>query len=100
MWLLFPAGLVVVGFITGLIVWAPWSPKPVAPTAVRAQSPTATTAVVSWSKPNGGATPDRFLILRAGKPAGNDPARETSRSHPRPAAPATHPAPPQSAPQG
>src|SRR6266404_3617253 len=77
-WLLVLAGLVVVGLIIGLIVWAPWSPKPVAPAAVRVQSPTATTAVVSWSKPNGGATPDRFLILRDGKQAGIVPAGETS----------------------
>jgi hypothetical protein len=77
-WLFAAAGLVVVALIIGLVIWAPWNPSPVAPTAVRVQSPTATTAVVSWSKPNGGATPDRFLILRDGKQVGIVPAGETS----------------------
>jgi hypothetical protein len=77
-WLFATAGAAVVALIIGLVIWAPWSPSPVAPTAVRVQSPTATTAVVSWSKPNGGATPDRFLILRDGKQVGIVPAAETS----------------------
>jgi hypothetical protein len=77
-WLFATAGLAVVALIVGLVIWAPWSPPPVAPTAVRVQSPTATTAVVSWSKPSGGATPDRFLILRDGKQVGIVPAAETS----------------------
>jgi hypothetical protein len=77
-WLLVLAGLAVVALVIGLVIWAPWSPPPVAPAAVRVQSPTATTAVVSWSAPNGGATPDRFLILRDGKQAGIVPAGETS----------------------
>jgi hypothetical protein len=77
-WLIVAAGLVVVALIIGLVIWAPWNPSPVAPAAVQVQSPTATTAVVSWSKPKGGATPDRFLILRDGKQVGIAPAADTS----------------------
>jgi hypothetical protein len=77
-WLIVLAGAVAAALIVGLVIWAPWSPRPAAPAAVRAESPTATTALVSWDKPSGGATPERYVILRDGKQVGIVPATETS----------------------
>jgi Fibronectin type III domain len=72
------AAVVVVGLIAGLFVWAPWHKVPVAPTAVHAQSPTATSVLVSWSPSSGGATINQYLILRDGTQVGSVPASQTS----------------------
>jgi len=69
---------VVVGLAVGLVVWAPWHKVPVAPTVVHAQSPTATSVLVSWAPSKGGATIDRYLVLRDGKQVGSVPASQTS----------------------
>jgi hypothetical protein len=68
----------VVGLVVGLVVWAPWHQVPVAPAAVHAQSPTATSVLVSWDASKGGATVDRYLILRDGTQVGSVPASSTS----------------------
>ena len=78
-WPLFAlVGIVVLGLTAGLLVWAPWHKVPVAPAAVHAQSPTATSVLVSWSASSGGATIDRYLILRDGTQVGSVPASQTS----------------------
>jgi hypothetical protein len=71
-------GLVVVGLVAGLLVWAPWNPSPNAPASVSAQSKTATTVTVSWPAAIGGARPANYVVLRDGKQAGAVPASETS----------------------
>ena len=68
--MLIAGGAALIGLIVGLLIWAPWSPRPQAPTAVGVSSPTATTALVSWTAPKGGATPDQYNILRDGKEQG------------------------------
>jgi hypothetical protein len=68
----------VAGLVAGLLVWAPWSPPPQQPTAVRVTSPTATTALVQWAAPKGGAAPAQYNILRDGKEQGIVPASQTS----------------------
>lgn len=66
-------GLVVAALIAGLVVWSPW--KPGTPADVRAISPTATSAVVSWHAPGGGiASPSSYLVLRSGRQVGSVPA--------------------------
>jgi Fibronectin type III domain len=72
------AAVVVVGLVAGLLVWAPWHKAPVTPTAVRGQSPTATSVLVSWAPSKGGATIDHYLILRDGTQVGSVPASQTS----------------------
>ena len=72
------AAVVVVGLAVGLIVWAPWHKVPVAPAAVDAQSPTATSVLVSWTPSKGGATIDHYLIVRDGKQVGSVAASQTS----------------------
>lgn len=67
-----------VGLAVGLVVWAPWHKVPVAPAVVHAKSPTATSVLVSWAPSQGGATIDRYLVLRDGKQVGSVPASQTS----------------------
>jgi hypothetical protein len=50
----------------------------VAPAAVHAQSPTATSALVSWTPSKGGAKIDRYLVLRDGAQVGSVPVGRTS----------------------
>jgi chitodextrinase len=78
-WPLFAlVAVVVLGLTAGLLVWAPWHKVPVAPAAVHGHSPTATSVLVSWSASSGGATIDRYLILRDGTQVGAVPASQTS----------------------
>jgi hypothetical protein len=46
--------------------------------AVHVSSPTATTALVSWTAPKGGATPAQYDIMRDGKEQGTVPGSQTS----------------------
>ena len=71
-------GVVVLGLIAGLLVWAPWHKVPVAPTAIVGHSSTATSVLVSWSPSRGGATIDHYLILRDGTQVGSVPATQSS----------------------
>jgi hypothetical protein len=71
-------GVVVLGLIAGLLVWAPWHKVPVAPTAILGKSPTATSVLVSWAPSKGGATIDHYLILRDGTQVGSVAASQTS----------------------
>jgi hypothetical protein len=77
-WLFVAAGAVVVVLVAGILIWAPWHKAPVAPTAVRGLSPTATSVLVSWTPAKGGATIDKFLVLRDGAQVGSVAANETS----------------------
>jgi len=77
-WIIVLSAVVVVGLAVGLIVWAPWHKVPVAPAAVDAQSPTATSVLVSWTPSKGGATIDHYLIVRDGKQVGSVAASQTS----------------------
>lgn len=71
-------GVVVLGLVAGLLVWAPWHKVPVAPTALLGRSPTATSVRVSWTPSKGGATIDHYLILRDGTQVGSVPASQDS----------------------
>lgn len=71
-------GVVAAALIAGLIVWQPWSPRPVAPKSLTAQSPNATSILLTWSAPTGGATPDQYVILRDGAQVAEIPGDQTS----------------------
>jgi hypothetical protein len=75
---LIAGGAALVGLAAGLLVWAPWNPPPQTPTALRVSSPTATTALVSWTAPKGGASPSRYDIFRDGKQFATVPGARTS----------------------
>ena len=77
-WIISLSAVVVVGLAVGLVVWAPWHKVPVAPAAVHVQSLTATSVLVSWVPSQGGATIDRYLVLRDGRPVGDVRAGQTS----------------------
>lgn len=77
-WIISLSAVVVVGLAVGLVVWAPWHKVPVAPAAVRVQSPTATSVLVSWAPSQGGTTVDHYLILRDGRQVGSVLASQTS----------------------
>lgn len=77
-WTFALVAVAVLGLAVGLVVWAPWHKVPVAPSAVHGQSPTATSVQVSWAPSKGGATIDRYLILRDGAQVGSVPAGQTS----------------------
>jgi fibronectin type III domain protein len=77
-WIISLSAVAVVGLAVGLVVWAPWHKVPVAPATVHAQSPTATSVVVSWAPSQGGATIDHYLVLRDGGQVGDVPASQTS----------------------
>ncbi len=59
-----------------VLVWAPRHQVPAAPTGVRAQSPTATSVLVSWAPSQAGTT--RYLVQRDGKQVGSVPVGQTS----------------------
>jgi hypothetical protein len=66
----------VAALIAGVVVWAPWAPNP--PTGVHATSPTATTAVISWTASSSAFGPDHYLVLRDGTQVGSVPSSATS----------------------
>jgi hypothetical protein len=71
------AGVVVVALVAGVIVWAPWNPG--TPTSVRASSPDATSAAVSWRAADGGVFgTSSYRVLRDGKQVGTAPGSATS----------------------
>jgi hypothetical protein len=78
-WLL-PAvgGVLAVALVAGLLVWQPWSPRPIAPESLTAKSPTGTSVQLSWPAAEGGATPDHYVILRDGAQLAEVPGDETS----------------------
>ncbi len=77
-WALVAGGVAVVALIAGLLVWQPWNPPPNAPTAIHVASKTATTVDVSWTASKGGGKPDKYIIFRDGKQAGEVPDGQTS----------------------
>ena len=78
-WLLMSVGAVLaVALVAGLVVWQPWSPRPVAPVSLTAESPTGTSVRLSWPAPSGGATPGQYVILRDGAQVAEVPGDERS----------------------
>jgi len=78
-WLLLTVGgVLAIALVAGLLVWQPWSPRPIAPVSLAAMSPTGTSVRLSWPAPNGGATPDHYVILRDGAQLAEIPGNETS----------------------
>jgi len=71
-------GVLAAALVAGLLVWQPWSPRPVAPASLTAISPSATSVLLSWPAPKGGATPDQYVILRDGTQLAQIPGDETS----------------------
>jgi hypothetical protein len=71
-------GILAAALVAGLLVWQPWSPRPIAPVSLTAKSPTGTSVQLSWPAPNGGATPDHYVILRGGAQVAEVPGDETS----------------------
>jgi hypothetical protein len=71
-------GVLAVALVAGLLVWQPWSPRPVAPVSLTATSPTAATVRLSWPAAHGGATPDHYVILRDGAQFAEVPGDQTS----------------------
>ena len=71
-------GVLAVALVAGLLVWQPWSPRPVAPVSLTAESPTGTSVRLTWPAPNGGATPDHYVILRDGAQLAVVPGDERS----------------------
>jgi hypothetical protein len=72
------SAVAVVGLVVALVVWAPWRNVLVAPAVVHAQSPTATSVLVSWTPSTGGVAVDRYLVLRDGQQVSSVPAGQTS----------------------
>jgi Fibronectin type III domain len=78
-WLLpLVGGVLAAALVAGLLVWQPWSPRPIAPVSLTAESPTGTSVQLSWPAPNGGATPDHYVILRDGAQVAEVPGDERS----------------------
>jgi hypothetical protein len=71
-------GVLAVALVAGLLVWQPWSPRPVAPASLSAESPTGTSVQLTWPAPDGGATPDHYVILRDGAQLAVVPGDERS----------------------
>jgi hypothetical protein len=71
-------GVLAAALVAGLLVWQPWSPRPIAPVSLTAKSPTGTSVQLSWPAPNGGATPDQYVILRDGAQVAEVPGDETT----------------------
>ena len=78
-WLLpIVGGVLAAALVAGLLVRQPWSPRPIAPVSLTAESPTGTSVRLSWPAPNGGATPDQYVILRDGAQVAEVPGDETT----------------------
>jgi hypothetical protein len=71
-------GVLAAALVAGLLVWQPWSPRPIAPVSLTAQSPTGTSVQLSWPASDGGATPDHYVILRDGAQVAEVPGDQTS----------------------
>jgi len=71
-------GVLAAALVAGLLVWQPWSPRPIAPVSLTATSLTGTSVQLSWPAPHGGATPDQYVILRGGAQLAEVPGDQTS----------------------
>src|SRR6202046_221680 len=47
-------GVLAAALVAGLLVWQPWSPRPIAPVSLTAESPTGTSVQLSRPAPHGG----------------------------------------------
>lgn len=80
-WLLISAiaVVVVIGLVTGLLVWAPWRPPPLLqPAGLAAGTVTTSSVEFHWAGPVTGPPPDRYLILYSGSVIGSVPGTVTS----------------------
>jgi hypothetical protein len=71
-------GVLAAALVAGLLAWQPWSPRPVAPVSLTAESPTGTSVQLSWPAANGGATPYHYVILRDGARVAEVPGDKTT----------------------
>jgi len=66
------AVVVVLGLVTGLLIWAPWVPPPVLrPAGLSSGSATTSSVSFHWSSPATGPLPDKYLILHNGQVIGS-----------------------------
>lgn len=73
------AAVVVLGFIAGLVIWAPWKSPPVLrPTGLVAGTSTTSSVAFRWAGPATGPPPDKYVILDDGKVVGSVPGSVTS----------------------
>jgi hypothetical protein len=71
--------VVVLGLVTGLVIWAPWkSPPLLRPTGLAAGTSTISSVAFHWSDPRTGPLPDKYLILSNGAVVGSVPGTVTS----------------------
>ena len=71
--------VVVLGLVTGLVIWAPWkSPPLLRPTGLTPGTSTFSSVAFHWSDPPTGPLPDKYLILSNGAVIGSVPGTVTS----------------------
>jgi hypothetical protein len=69
----------VLGLVSGLLVWAPWTPPPLLrPAGLTAAAVTTSSLAFRWSPPATGPAPDRYVILHNGKVIASVPGTVTS----------------------
>src|SRR5215472_15777344 len=73
------AGVVLLALIAGVVIWAPWRKPPLLqPTGLAPGARTTSSVAFHWSGPATGPSPDKYLILRAGKVISSVPGTVTS----------------------
>ena len=71
--------VVVLGLVTGLVIWAPWkSPPLLRPTGLTPGTSIFSSVAFHWSGPPTGPLPDKYLILSNGAVVGSVPGTVTS----------------------
>ena len=66
------AGVVVLGLVAGLVIWAPWkSPPLLRPTGLAAGPSTTNSVAFRWAPPATGPAPDKYVILHDGQVTGS-----------------------------
>src|SRR5215471_3166674 len=66
------AGVVVLGLVAGLVIWAPWKSPPLLRPAGLAAGPSTTNSVAfRWAPPATGPAPDKYVILHEGQVIGS-----------------------------
>jgi len=66
------AGVVVLGLVAGLVIWAPWkSPPLLRPTGLAAGPSTTSSVAFRWAPPATGPAPDKYVILHDGRVIGS-----------------------------
>jgi hypothetical protein len=66
------AGVMVLGLVAGLVIWAPWkSPPLLRPTGLAAGPSTTSSVAFRWAPPATGPAPDKYVILHDGTVIGS-----------------------------